>query len=199
VAAVREHDPDLHDRARVLAVADRVFTAQGAAGLDTDVVAAGAGTDSASVHALFPERIDLVVAVLEYRHEQWTAGLVAAAAGVTDARDEILTVFAHLESCFEDETWTGCEFINGYGELGRSEARVAELAHEHLRGIEAHLHALARRAELPSHVADALSLLIEGAKVESAIHRTTRPARSARLAAATLMGAYAAPAATDFI
>jgi AcrR family transcriptional regulator len=194
---VRDHDPSPH--ARVLAVADRVFTTSGAAGLDVDVVAADSGTDPASVRALFPERIDLVVAVLGRRHDEWTAGLAAAAAGVTDARDEILTVFAYLESCFEKDSWTGCEFINGYGELGRSEVRVAELAHEHLRGIEAHLHLLARRAELPGHVADAFSLLIEGAKVESAIHRTTRPGRSARLAAATLMGAYAAPAATDFI
>ncbi|PYY33014.1 MULTISPECIES: TetR/AcrR family transcriptional regulator [unclassified Curtobacterium] len=194
-----EQAPHRWDRARVVDAADRVFTAEGAVGLDHAAIATLAGADQATVRALFPERIDVVVAVLEHRHERWNDGLAAAAVGAADARDEILTVFAHLESCFEDESWTGCAFINGYGELGRSESRVAALAHEHLRGIEAHLHALAGRAGLPLHVADALSLLVEGAKVEAAIHRTTRPARSARLAAATLMTAYAPNAHTDFI
>ncbi|GAA1494398.1 TetR/AcrR family transcriptional regulator [Curtobacterium herbarum] len=192
-------EPHRWDRARVVDAADRVFTAGGAAGLDHAAVATLAGADPDAVRAHFPERIDVVVAVLEHRHEQWNAGLAEAAVGAADARDEILTVFAHLEDCFRDESWTGCAFINGYGELGRSEARVAALAHDHLRGIEAHLHVLAGRAGLPVHVADALSLLVEGAKVESAIHRTTRPARSARLAAATLMTAYAPTAHTDFI
>ncbi|PZF64637.1 TetR/AcrR family transcriptional regulator [Curtobacterium sp. MCPF17_047] len=194
-----EQAPHRWDRARVVDAADRVFTAEGAVGLDHAAIATLAGEDQATVRALFPERIDVVVAVLEHRHERWNEGLADAAVGAADARDEILTVFAHLESCFEDETWTGCAFINGYGELGRSESRVAALAHEHLRGIEAHLHALAGRAGLPLHVADALSLLVEGANVEAAIHRTTRPARSARLAAATLMTAYAPNAHTDFI
>lgn len=194
-----EHEPYRWDRARVVDAADRVFTAEGAAGLDHATVATLAGTDPETVRAYFPDQIDVVVAVLEHRHAQWNDGLAEAALGAADARDEILTVFAHLEACFRDPTWTGCAFINGYGELGRSESRVAALAHEHLRGIEAHLHALAARAGLPVHVADALSLLVEGAKVESAIHRTTRPARSARLAAATLMTAYAPSAHTDFI
>jgi AcrR family transcriptional regulator len=194
-----EQEPHRSDRARIVDAADRVFTAEGAVGLDPAAVATLAGADPTVVRALFPERVDVVIAVLERRHEQWNQALADAAAGVADARDEILTVFAHLEACFRDESWTGCAFINGYGELGRSEVRVAALAHEHLRGIEAHLHALAGRAGLPDHVADALSLLVEGAKVEAAIHRTTRPARAARLAAATLMTAYAPTAHTDFI
>lgn len=193
------NDRHRRERARIVDAADRVFIAQGAAGLEATAVAAASGTDVTLVRALFPERVDVVLAVLEHRHEQWAAGLAVAAVGVTDARDEIITVFTHLESCFEEDSWSGCAFINGYGELGRSDPRVAELAHEHLRGIEAHLHVLARRAGLPDHLADALSLLVEGAKVEAAVHHTTQPARSARLAAATLMSAYASTPATDFI
>ncbi|PZE65951.1 TetR/AcrR family transcriptional regulator [Curtobacterium sp. MCBD17_021] len=192
-----EHGPQ--ERARIVDAAERVFTAEGATGLDADVVAIAGDADVSTVRALFPERIDIVVAVLRHRHEQWTTDLARAAVGTADARDEILSVFAHLETTFRDEAWTGCAFINGYGELGRTEPRVAALAHEHLRGIEAHLHVLARRAGLPTAVADALSLLVAGAKVEAAIHRTTQPARSARLAAATLMGAYATTRGTDFI
>ncbi|PZE83238.1 TetR/AcrR family transcriptional regulator [Curtobacterium sp. MCBD17_032] len=193
----RAHDPWV--TARIVDAADRVFSVAGAAGLTADRVAAAALTDAATVRALFPERIDAVVAVLHFRQERWTLGLAEAAEGVDDARDEILTVFGHLESSFDDDAWTGCAFINGFGELGHAEPRVAALAEEHLAILEAHLHALAVRAELPGHVADALSLLVHGAKVEAAIHGTTRPARTARLAAATLMGAYGPTASTAFI
>ena len=193
----RARDPWV--RARIVEAADRVFNTSGAAGLTAGRVAEAALTDPDAVRALFPERIDAVVAVLRFRQERWTLGLAAAADGVDDARDEILTVFAHLEASFDDDSWTGCAFINGYGELGHSEPLVAALADEHLTILEAHLHELAARAELPVHVADALSLLVHGAKVEAAIHGTTRPARSARLAVVTLMGAYGPTATSAFI
>jgi AcrR family transcriptional regulator len=199
VGGAEERADDPWVRARIVDAADRVFNTSGAAGLTAGRVAEAALTDPDTVQALFPERIDAVVAVLRFRQERWTLGLLAAADGVDDARDEILTVFGHLETSFDDDSWTGCAFINGYGELGYSEPLVAALADEHLSILEAHLHALAARAELPVHVADALSLLVQGAKVEAGIHGTTRPARSARLAAATLMSAYGPTATSAFI
>lgn len=176
--------------ARAVIAADRLYSHAGAAAITYDVVAVDAGLDVALVRQQYPMVLDLVVAVLQYRQEQWLTGLAEASADVSEPREEILTLFSYLEACFLDEAWRGCAFINGYGELGRTEPVIALLAEAHLDSIEAHLRALCAVAELPAFVADGLSLLVQGAKVEAAIHGATGPARSARMTAAMLMSVY---------
>lgn len=173
----------------ILAAAD-IFNTQGIQSLDVDVVAVSVGLEPHVVRARYPSSLDLVVGVLQHQHQQWTLGLNHAAAGTTDPREQILTLFSYLESCFMDDAWRGCSFINGYGDVGRTEPVIAALADEHLVAIETHLREWCAAAELPLFVADGLSLLVEGAKVEAAIHGTTQPARSARMAAAMLISVY---------
>lgn len=187
-------------RESVVDAAAAIYATTGAVGVGHRTVAAALDCPEAVVRAAFPDVIDLVVAVLESQQRHWTAGLAAAAAGAADPRDEILSVFGYLEDCFEDDAWRGCAFINGYGELGRVEPAVAVLAAEHFASVEEHLAALCVEAGLPAHVSDGLSLLVQGAKVESAIDGTAKPARSARLTAATLIAVYDSErAADDFI
>ncbi|WP_439689795.1 hypothetical protein ACRQ4C_01465 [Curtobacterium sp. SP.BCp] len=187
-ASTASASPD--GNADVVIAADRIFADMGAAGLDYDTVAAAAHVDVDIVQAAYPAVTDLVIAVLRYQQDQWSAGLQRAAASVLEPRDKILTLFSYLESYFMDDAWRGCSFINGYGELGRTVPAIADLAEQHLTSIETHLQTLAAAAGLPPFVADSLSLLVQGAKVEAAIHRTTQPARSARMSAAMLMSVY---------
>ncbi|WP_182066341.1 TetR/AcrR family transcriptional regulator [Curtobacterium sp. ME12] len=174
----------------ILVAADRVLGRGGALQLQIETVAGDAGVEVDAVRARFPDVLALATAVLRFRQEQWLTGLAAAAVGISEPRDRILALFSYLESCFMDDDWRGCAFINGYGELGRAEPTIAALADEHLASIETHLRALCIEAALPPYVADGLSLLVQGAKVEAAIHGTTQPARSARMTAAMLMSVY---------
>jgi AcrR family transcriptional regulator len=170
--------------------ADALFTNEGVVPVTLERIAAAADVSMVTLAAAFSSKRPLVVAALQYRHHDWMEGLLAAEAQREEPRDRILTVFGYLEACFADDGYRGCAFINGYGELGRTDPEIAVLAQEHLQQIEAHVASLCVAAALPAHLAQALTLLIEGAQVEAAIHRSSQPARTARTTAAMLMAVY---------
>lgn len=82
-----------------------------------------------------------------------------------DPRDEVLAIFGYLETCFADEGWRGCAFINGHAELGRQDPDIATLAQAHFLDVERHLTLVCERGGMPAHIAQGLTLLIEGARV----------------------------------
>jgi AcrR family transcriptional regulator len=182
-----DRSPD--DQAIVVS-ADALFTAEGVTAVDLDRVAVAARVTAAQLRVAYPSKQKLVVAAFRYRHHDWMTGLRTAESALADPRDQILTVFSYLESCFSDHGFRGCAFINGYGELGRLDSVMRDLAAAHLHEVEQHVAMLCDAADLPPHLAAALSLLVQGAQVEAAIHRTVQPARSARTAAAMLMSVY---------
>ncbi|GGK97459.1 TetR family transcriptional regulator [Curtobacterium luteum] len=172
--------------------ADALFTEHGIVPVAMEDVARRAGVSLDELVAVYPTRHDLVVAVLQRWHGAWNAALDRIAAESDDPRDEVLGVFGYLEQCFAEDDWRGCAFINHHAELGRQDPAIAELSREHFRQVEQHLTQVCSRAGLPAHVAQAILLLVEGARVDSAVQRSAQPARTARLAAAMLMSVYEA-------
>lgn len=175
---------------RASSAADALFTEHGVTPVTLDQVAAHAGLTRAELDAAYPSKRALVVAVLQRWHGAWRRALDGIADASDDPRDEVLGVFGYLEQCFADEGWRGCAFINGHAELGRQDPDIAALAQAHFADVEAHLTQLCSRAGVPAHVAQALTLLVEGARVESAVQRSAQPARVARLGAAMLLSVY---------
>lgn len=174
----------------VIDAADALFSEHGVVPVSTADVARRAGLEPAVVVAAYPTEHDLVVAVLQRWHATWTAALERIADESEDPRDEVLAVFDHLERCFAAEDWHGCAFINLHAEIGRQDPEVAELARAHVRQVEQHLTQVCSRAGLPAHVAQTIVLLVEGARVDSAVQRSPQAARTARLGAAMLMAVY---------
>lgn len=174
----------------MVATADALFAVEGVTPVSMDRIAASARVPQEVLRAAFPSKRQLVVAALQHRHQDWMSGLAATERATDNPRDRLLTVFTYLEQCFADSSYRGCAFINGYGELGRQEPAVQQLADDHLRQVEQHIAMLCDAAALPAHLAPALTLLLRGAQVEAAIHGTTQPARTARTAAAMLIAVY---------
>lgn len=170
--------------------ADELFTEHGVLPVTMADIATRAGLSVEELRAAYPTKQLLVVAVLRRWHGAWRRALAHIAEASDDPRDEILGIFSYLEECFADEGWRGCAFINGHAELGRQDPVIADLAAEHFRDVEHHLALLCARADLPAHIAETLSLLVEGARVESAVQGSAKPARSARLGAAMLMSVF---------
>lgn len=177
-------------RHAIVRSADALFTAEGVTPVSVEHVATHADLSPATVRSLFRTKQQLVIAALRYRHDDWMHALLAAEETEPDPRDQLLALFNFLETCFQDHAYRGCAFINGYGELGRTDPTIAELADEHLQQVERHVAVLCHEAALPAHLAPALTLLVQGAQVEAAIHRTAQPARNARTAAAMLIAVY---------
>ncbi|WP_439692422.1 TetR/AcrR family transcriptional regulator [Curtobacterium sp. SP.BCo] len=170
--------------------ADALFTEHGVIPVTVQQVADRAGITLAELTAAYPTKQSLVVAVLQRWHGAWRRALDHITEASADPRDEVLGIFSYLEQCFADEGWRGCAFINGHAELGRQDPDIAALAREHFLDVERHLTLVCERGSLPTHIAQGLSLLIEGARVESAVQQSAQPARTARLTAAVLMSVY---------
>lgn len=175
---------------RASGAADELFTLYGVIPVTLDVVAERANLTLDELTGAYPTKQALVIAVLQRWHRAWRRALDRIGAESAEPRDEILAIFGYLEECFGDESWRGCAFINGHAELGRQDPLIAELAQEHFRDVERHLTLVCSRAGIPGHVAQTLSLLVEGARVESAVQQSAQPARTARLGAAMLMSVY---------
>ncbi|WP_439689804.1 TetR/AcrR family transcriptional regulator [Curtobacterium sp. SP.BCp] len=170
--------------------ADALFTEHGVIPVTLQQVADRAGMSLADLATAYPTKQTLVIAVLQRWHGSWRRALDRITDTSNDPRDEILGIFDYLEECFADEGWRGCAFINGHAELGRQDPDIAALARKHFLDVERHLTLVCERGGMPAHIAQGLSLLIEGARVESAVQHSAQPARAARLTAAMVMSVY---------
>ncbi|RPE78103.1 MULTISPECIES: TetR/AcrR family transcriptional regulator [unclassified Frondihabitans] len=173
-----------------VAAADDLFTLNGITPVSLEAIAGKAGITTDLLHAVYPTKQALVVAVLAWKHQGWVDRLQLIGDTTNDPRDEILNIFSYLEESFSDKTWRGCAFINANGELGRNDPVVARLVEQHFTEVERHISVLVARAGMPTPIAEALTLLIQGARAESGVHHTVQPARAARAAAAMLMAVY---------
>jgi AcrR family transcriptional regulator len=176
-------------RERILAAADALFYGRGIHAVGMDQVREASGVPLKRIYAEFPSKERLVVEVLGARHRLWEQGVAAAAAGREDPRDRLLAIYDFLEDWFADGSFRGCGFINAFGELGTVSPAVAEAAREHKRSFQGYVAGLVAEAGADPALAPQLSLLAEGAQTTAAISGTTDPARHARAAAATLIGA----------
>lgn len=170
--------------------ADELFTQYGVLPVTMEDVADRAGLTLLELTDAYETKQALVIAVLQRWHGAWQRALTRIGTQTEDPRDEVLAIFGYLEECFDDESWRGCAFINGHAELGRQDPVVADLAAEHFRDVERRLTTICSRAGMPTALAQTLALLVEGARVESAVQRSAQPARTARLGAAMLMSIY---------
>lgn len=175
--------------ARALAVADRLFAADGISAVPLERVAAAAVVSIQTVRATYPDTHRLAIAALDYRQHAWLEGLRAATDAVADPHDAVLTVFTYLEATVDADGGDMGWLRNGYGELA-ADPDANQAADEHRARLEAHILRLCHIAGLPAHVADGISLLLHGAQVEMQIRGDRTPVRAARLSAATLLAVY---------
>jgi len=97
-----------------------------------DDIRAASGVLLKRLHALFPSKSARVRACPEARDIRWCAQLAA----YVDSRpgppqDRVLAVFDWLDTWFSEPGFRGCAFINSFGELGATDASVAEVARLH--------------------------------------------------------------------
>jgi hypothetical protein len=96
-------------------------------------------------------------------------------------------VFDWLGRWFGEPGFRGCAWINAYGELGATSARVAGQVRAHKRAFRDYLASLVDAAGLPGALAGQLFLLAEGAMVTAGVTRSAEPAAEAREAARLLL------------
>lgn len=174
-------------RERILLAADELFNAQGVHPVKLSDIIAKSHVSASRIYAEFDGKDAILVAVLERRHSVWTARLREVVEAAVTPRAQLLAVFDFLAAWFAEQDFTGCCFLNTFGELGRTSDDVARLTREHKGWFQEYVSDLARRGEHPPHVAAGIALLAEGAQVTAAITRSATPAIDARRTAELLL------------
>lgn len=177
-------------RAHLLATAQRLFYRDGFRPVGIDTLLAEAGVAKMTLYHHFASKEALIVAVVEKLDAEVRAGLGAAIAGAgrSPAR-RLLAVFDWLRRWFETDDFRGCAFIRALSEYPDPAHPIHQAAWRHKQAVNALLRQLAADAGAAraGDLADALSLLIDGAIVAAHATNSSTPALTARAAAAALL------------
>ncbi|MGI5460515.1 TetR/AcrR family transcriptional regulator [Streptomyces sp. CA-249302] len=174
-------------REQALDAAEELFYGRGIQSVGMDDIRGASGVSLKRLYQLFPAKEQLVEAYLERRDVRWRGRLAEFVELRQDPEERILAVFEWLEGWFGEDGFRGCAWINSYGELGATSARVVAQVRAHKQALRDYLAGLVADAGLPGALAGQLLLLAEGAMVTAGITGSAEPAREAREAARTLM------------
>ena len=175
---------------RILSAAEKLYYSKGYAAVGMDELRAAAGVSLRRLYSVFPSKGDIVVAVLNRKHDEWEAGLSQRVdeAG-TIPKDKMLAVYDFLQDWFCTGSFRGCAFINAFGELGGTHPEVAQLVREHKESFQVYMASLVRELGAPDPLGAQLSILAEGAQSTAAISKDPAVATQAKAAAAVLIDA----------
>jgi AcrR family transcriptional regulator len=185
-------------RARILATASALFSRHGIRAIGVDAIAEAAGTNKMTLYRHFASKDELVAEYLRrLAAEADTLWDRLAAEHPDDPRAQLRGWLAAMGKSVTDVTERGCPLANAAVELAEKGHPARRVVEEHKNGQRARLVALCRAAggSDPELVADALFLLIEGARVSSQSLGPEGPVcRLVRMGEALIAGHAAKPA-----
>jgi AcrR family transcriptional regulator len=184
--------PSSAKREQLVDTAWRLFYRDGYRVVGIDTILAEAGVAKMTLYNHFPSKEDLIVAVLERRHDQFVDSMQQSidAAGKSPHK-RLMAVFQWLEDWFATAEFNGCAFIRAVAEFPRADERPHQVAAAHKADIIERLATLCREAGLkdPANLGRLLALLIEGAIVTAHTFGPGRVAKDTREAARRLIEA----------
>ncbi|WP_165357431.1 TetR/AcrR family transcriptional regulator [Sphingosinicella sp. CPCC 101087] len=178
-------------RERILIAADDLFYAEGLAAISMDRLAARAGVTKKTLYYHFRSKDDLMGAYLEARrgpvlrrYQDW--------AGTTGSVGERMArMLRKLALNADDRGWRGCGFIRAACELAHLPGHPASVsARRHKAEFEAWMRAMLEeeRHAHSDRLARVLMVLLDGAIVQTLIHRRSEHAEAAAESVGALLG-----------
>ncbi len=148
----------------LMRVARALFNQYGYHAVGVDQITAAAGIAKTTLYRHFGSKEELIVAVLQLVDEQ-TRDAMRDMAEKTSRGGALLGTFDFLERWFESADFYGCPFMGAAKEYCDPGSPVRQEAVLHKRLTQAYFEELARqeRYRSPKAVAEAISLLHEGA------------------------------------
>ncbi len=177
-------------RDHLLSTARRLFYRDGYRVVGIDTLLAEAKVAKMTLYNHFASKEELIVAVIEQQDREVQAALSAAvaAAGRTPAR-RLQAVFDWLKGWFESDDFKGCAFIRALSEYPEPDHAIHQAAWRHKQAVNALLLAIVTEggAKHPAELANALSLLVDGAILAAHATGSSASAATARSVAAMLL------------
>lgn len=182
-------------RERLVDAASELFYGHGVHTVGIDTIIERAAVAKATLYSAFGSKEELVRAYLEARHASRRASVLGEMELHDDARGKLLAVFDVLLTTVKQPEFRGCAFANASAESepDSAAAEVTRKVRAWLLGVMAE-QATALGAADPAGLARQLTLLYDGALVQSRLDRGPAAAIAAKVAAQLLIDA-ALPAA----
>lgn len=155
----------------LLDTAYRLFNEHGYHATGIDRILAESGVSKATLYKYFRTKDDLILAVLQQRHDQVTQAIGRAIERARERGESPpLAIFDVLDGWFRSDVFFGCNFINASAEYAEKGHAIYTLAAEHKAAMQDLIeHSL---VEVPgrqkrSLMAEQLALLVDGAIVRA--------------------------------
>ncbi|MGK9065157.1 TetR/AcrR family transcriptional regulator [Stutzerimonas chloritidismutans] len=173
----------------LLGTAERLFYTEGYHATGIDRILSESGVAKMTLYKHFKSKDELILAVLDARHQPMLERL-AAARDKRPPREALLGVFDGLDAMIHSPTaFCGCLFINAAAEYQDRDHPIHQRAALHKARFKGHLLALLEdmKAEQPERLARQLQFLIEGALSMAHIEGPADQAKLAKAAAEQLL------------
>jgi AcrR family transcriptional regulator len=154
-------------RDRILHSAHDLFYREGIRATGIDRVIAESNVSKATFYRHFPSKNDLVLAFLEYRHQQWMEWFTDSLSRNGKGLNALVPTLAEW---FKDERFRGCAFINSVSELGGSLPDVIEISRRHKSEMVLAIAGLLPKSRHRGQDSQAIALAVDGAIVQAQIH-----------------------------
>jgi AcrR family transcriptional regulator len=173
-------------REQVLAVAERLFHADGIRAVGVDRLAREAKVTTTTLYRLFGSKEGLVAAYLRRQDEGWFDWLEGTA-----GRDGLAHFFEELDEQAREADYRGCPFRMALAEYPSRKSEVHRIAVDNKLQTRERFRALASEAGAPDPdtVADQLVLLADGICASAAERTPDSPAGAGPKLARDLLGA----------
>ncbi|MCF7202091.1 TetR/AcrR family transcriptional regulator [Pseudomonas oligotrophica] len=178
-------------RDQLLGTAEELFYREGYHATGIDRILAESGVAKMTLYKHFRSKDELILAVLDARHEQMLARLRERAARLAP-REALLGVFDGLHGMIHgNDAFCGCLFVNAAAEYHDRDHPIHRRAATYKAELQAHLRELLERlhAPQPAQLARQLQYLLEGALSMAHIEGPGEQALDARAAAERLLEA----------
>lgn len=177
-------------RQRIITAADDLFYADGLAAVSMDRIASQAGVTKKTLYYHFRSKDDLMGAYLEARRASVLKRYQNWAGTTGSTAERMARVFSSLALASTDRDWRGCGFIRAACELAHLPGHPASVAaRRHKEEFEAWMRSMLDeegRSDSAT-LARALMVLLDGAIVQTLIHRRRACAEAAAIATAALL------------
>lgn len=187
--------PKIAPRERIIEAARELFRKHGLRGVGVDAIAEAAGTNKMTLYRHFGSKDDLIAICLRRAGEEAEQDWVDLAERFPgDAKQQLMGWIDMATECVFDDP-RGCDVANAAVELPEGEHPAHKVIEEIKIAYRDRLAVLCGQAgaQDPDLLADALCLLVEGARVSSQTVGGIRPAMQFSRISAAVVEAFTAP------
>lgn len=180
-------------RQRLIETAERLFYAEGIHAVGIDRIIAEAGVAKMTLYNHFASKDELILAVLQYREEQFGNSLSKSIdRHVSKGMSRLDAFFAALKDWFKSSGFRGCSFVNASVELANASHPASQFSSAHKVKFREQIQEIIAETIDPKAaeaVTPAIYLLVEGAIVTAVIEQSSKAADVAKDAAIALISA----------